>query len=167
LSLFRAGSGLDELRISNRLVATRGDRLALAEGIATFRDGDSGTAEVAAITIIEVDDDGQMLRNIFFDRSAAADAFAELDACWDAQRAAGSQPNTAWETSLRQVAASDAKDWDAFVATTHPSMEYIDVRSSLWVPADDPLAMYRTMFALADWRLTRSSLPRAATSSHS
>jgi hypothetical protein len=60
---------------------------------------------------------------------------------------------------LRQAAAADRKDWDAFAGTCHPAHEYVDRRRALRPPADaTPLAPYDTMFQLDDWELRRTLL---------
>ena len=48
-------------------MATNGDHLALAEYDVYGTDGEVGEIEVKTLTVVEVDDDGRILRQVSFD----------------------------------------------------------------------------------------------------
>ena len=78
-AVHRTAFTLDHCHMERRLLATRGDRLALADTTTTFSDGAAGPAEVASINVYEVDDRGRVTHMVSFDTDAREDVYAELD----------------------------------------------------------------------------------------
>ncbi|HJR24196.1 MAG TPA: nuclear transport factor 2 family protein [Acidimicrobiales bacterium] len=128
LSIFRVGVALDEFRISNRLLATRGEGLALVEQQAVFQDGASGPSEVRTLTVLELDQDGQMLRHAVFEATAMEDALAYLD---NRARLARPLANEAWRVSQRFTAAYNARDRAALESLHSPGYSYHDRRGAV------------------------------------
>ena len=103
---------LDEWAFERSLLATRGDRFALVRATCRFHDGASGPAESTAVTILEVADDGRLLRETPFEADDLPAALAELDA----QAGAVPRPNRAWATAVAAYEAFDRRDWDGWVS---------------------------------------------------
>jgi hypothetical protein len=76
---WRAALRLDEYAETRELLATTGDHLVLTRALARFRSGESGSAEIETLGIVEVDDDGRLLREVWFNPDDIAAAQAELD----------------------------------------------------------------------------------------
>jgi hypothetical protein len=110
-SVYRTMFALDEWHFERSLLATRGDRLALVRQSCRFQDGAAGPAESTAVVILEVAEDGRVLRDISFDSDDLDAARAELDA----RALVVPRPNRAWESVIATWDAFDRRDWDRFV----------------------------------------------------
>ena len=148
---------LDEFRLERRLLATRGDRLALAEERATFRDGQTGPAVIEFLMVMQVDREGLIERQVVFARNAMAEALAELDARYERER---HMPfaNVVVRLIGQMDDASDRRDWDGFVAMLSPDFRHTDQRRAMQRESTDPLHFWRIMFALDEWRLRRTTV---------
>ncbi len=80
LSTHRVLFTLDQKRLTQHLVATRGDRLALAHATVMFEDGEAGPAEVTYLNLFQVDPLGRVTHMISFNADDRAGAHDELDA---------------------------------------------------------------------------------------
>ena len=127
-SYYRAMFALDEWHFDRTLLATRGDRLALVRQGCRFQDGATGPAESTAVAILEVAEDGRLLRETAFDVDDLDVALAELD-----HRAPTS---AAWQVALRQETACKQRSWTDFAATLHPGFEVDDRRRTISLPAE-------------------------------
>jgi hypothetical protein len=116
-SYARTMFALDEWHLERTLLATRGDRVALVRQSCRFHDGASGPAESTAVAILEVAEDGRVLRETPFDTDDLDAALVELEA----RAAATPRPNRAWESVVAAWEAFDRRDWDAFVGHHVPA----------------------------------------------
>ena len=95
IAIYRYLFTLDQCRQKRRLLATRGDRLALVHSTVTFEDGVAGPAEVVSLHVCEVDDRGLVTHAITFDANEREKAEAEMRAraaALDAQTASTRDP---------------------------------------------------------------------------
>ena len=83
---YRTMSGLDECRQERTLLATRGEHVALTRTLTWFRSGEVGPSEVECLTVIEVDEQGLVVREVAFDVADVDAAFAELGQAGDPAR---------------------------------------------------------------------------------
>ena len=75
----RASFDMRSSRISSEVLATRGDRLALARTRFEVADLDLGPSERELLAIVEVDERGQRVLDMLLDPDALDAAYAELD----------------------------------------------------------------------------------------
>jgi DNA-binding SARP family transcriptional activator len=160
LSIFRVGTRLHEFRMTSRLLAARGEHLALVEAHAVFQDGAAGPAEISNLVVVEADDDGRMLRNVLYDVAALDEALAELDrrhreqtreVPWSAVR-----PNLAWHAQKRAEDAMNAHDLDALLATHSPGFTQHDRRAGMLVDlaGEAAVSTFRVAAGLDEFRMT-------------
>ena len=146
---------LEDWSTDDRLLETHGDRRALVRRVTRFRDGASGWAEVATLTVGEVDAIGRIVLHIGLDPDDIDAARAEL-------RAVPAVPppreNAAWQAALRMKAASEARDWDAFAALFAPECEVRSERhnAQLHLTGDEAPLAFRLGFDLEEFSWERS-----------
>jgi DNA-binding SARP family transcriptional activator/ketosteroid isomerase-like protein len=80
LGTYRILMTLEEFRFERTLLASRGDRLAFVRDVVTFRDRDSGFAEVEALSLYQVDQQGLVTHIVGYSPDDVDAAQAELDA---------------------------------------------------------------------------------------
>ena len=115
---------LDEASMHRTLLATRGEHMALVRTLVWFRDGVAGPAEVSALTLIEVDEHGTVIREVAFDAEDLTDAYTELDARFrasGAQQRAGAA-NLASRSLQRALDAFDTRDWQTLHRRVPPGL---------------------------------------------
>ena len=85
IGMFRTLFSLDDWRLQRTPLAARGEHLGLFRNETWFRDGATGPAVVEAITLLETDADGRLIRETAWDTTdspaaheALAERFAEL-----------------------------------------------------------------------------------------
>jgi hypothetical protein len=142
-ALWQAMFKVDELRLNQGLVATRGDRLALIRGVAFSRDGNVDLAEAAGVSVIETDDE-LLVRNVTFDPEEMAAALDELDAQFTAL---GGNPLIA---TMRH--AFDTRDWDTLASVFTDDCTIVDSRTAGWgaIDRDVFVAYQRSVAELSD-----------------
>ncbi|HVJ96272.1 MAG TPA: nuclear transport factor 2 family protein, partial [Acidimicrobiia bacterium] len=144
---------LDELRHEHKVVATRGDSLALLQTHTTFRDGEAGPAEIECLAIAEVDTQGRLCTEFLFDAGDLVGAFNELDA-----RHAVNGGNLATRAAEMQAAGVTTGNWEAYLGTLAADAVVDDRRSGVAVFArgDEALAsVHRVGFTLDRCRIDR------------
>ncbi len=152
---------LDQKRLMHELVATRGDRLALAHATVTFEDGDAGPAEVTYLNVFQVEPHGRVTHMISFNADDLAGAHDELNA-----RAAAldgeAEPaaNLAWRAAQAQTKMVHTGDWETFTASVAPGFEDNDRRTGIGLVTrgEHALSVYRVMFELDRCRQARELL---------
>lgn len=155
---------IDEYRIDRRLLATRGDLLALVEDHVTLQDGMVGAAVVDCLTLVEADADSRLVRHTAFEIGDMNGALGELDA----RHAELDTPmtdsplvdlfeNAATRATRRGQDASNAQDLRAFLATVSPTFTCHDRRSGVATSyvGEDALAWTQGRFDLDEFRLDR------------
>jgi DNA-binding SARP family transcriptional activator/ketosteroid isomerase-like protein len=80
LDAFRVALALDEFTHEHVVLATRGDRLALARVRVCFIDGEAGPSEVEAFSLVECRADGLIVSDTIFDPDDLGAAYAALSA---------------------------------------------------------------------------------------
>jgi hypothetical protein len=115
---------LDEFTWDIRLLATRGDRLALTSDTVSFVDGRAGPTEIVLLNLIEVDEHGREIRSETFPRDDLDAAYDALEDRWVADGA----------TALGRVMtrAFDARDWDTFASVFASDFTITDFRTAGW-----------------------------------
>ena len=155
LEIHRTMFSLDAYAMERNLLETAGDRRALVRDLVWFRDGAAGEAEVAGLTIFEVDEAGLIVRQTGFDESGLEAARTELH-----RGTADSIPDTlAVRTARRFVEAMNAHDWDGVTACVDPDVTFLDRRRAVTAPdTSNLLETYRVLFTLDDWSVDRTVL---------
>ena len=150
-SIFEVGAALHEFRMTTRLLAMRGENLALVQVHAVFQDDASGPAEISNVAIIETDGEGRMLRNVIYDPAERDEALAELDRRYGEQLRVGAtahvEPNAAWHAEDRTKAALNARDHHRLLTTLSPRFTLHDRRAAMRIDLDGDAA--RSIFAVA------------------
>jgi ketosteroid isomerase-like protein len=113
-------------RFTERVLATRGDRLALARLRFEASDRDVGPSESEYLLVTVVADHGDAVALVAFDVADLEAAYAELDERYVAGEAA-SYART-WESSRSIVQAIDARDWEQLAAVFAPGFVLKDHR---------------------------------------
>jgi hypothetical protein len=148
---------LDEFRFERTLIASRGERLALTRDAVTFRDGESGRAEVEAINLCEVDEQGLVSRITVFPPDDVDTAHAQL-----AARASELEPtpNRAAEVAAAEVDAFVRRDPEAHYALYAPTFALDERRSLLRrdYSSEESLASARYVFDIGDAQWERTLL---------
>jgi class 3 adenylate cyclase len=106
------------------LVATRGERLALSSVVHRGSTPLSGDAEIARLSLFQLDDEGLISRTTDFDPSELDAAFDELDARF----ATGEGEPFDWAAHTAGSAAYNRRDWAAFEAGLADDVHYVDHR---------------------------------------
>ena len=116
------------VRATDRLLATRGDRLALVwmhlevEGF----EGVGGPSELEFVNVLEVDDHGDGVGRVMFDPDDLDAAHAELDARY-ARGEAAPYART-WENLVRPLRAAAARSWEQLASAFAPDLVIEDHR---------------------------------------
>ncbi|MEY2567023.1 MAG: hypothetical protein QOE35_1552 [Actinomycetota bacterium] len=116
--------------IAHNYVATRGDRLHLANLRFSGTDRQGVEFEVDTLQVLEIDDDGEPSAVVTFEPADHEAAFEELDGRFAAGEAAGCP--TPWRTIRDVVAAFNSGDPDRFAATALGLASAIDHRNLGW-----------------------------------
>ncbi len=113
-------------RISQEVLATRGDRLVLTRMRFEGSDGSIGPSETESLGVAEVDDRGDRIALVRFDPDQLDAAYAELDARYAAGEAA--EHPAEWAVSSGLGAAFAARDWERYRAFFSPDAVVEDHR---------------------------------------
>jgi len=140
----RAGRAV---RIDSRVLATRGERLALGRSTAEVTDADVGLSEILSFIVFEVDERGRFIWWVRFDPEDLAAAYAELDARWHAGAAADSRA-VAYHVAFGRALAD--RDWDALAALHAPALVARDHRLVGWDTLTGPVAFVGSLRAMID-----------------
>jgi GNAT superfamily N-acetyltransferase/ketosteroid isomerase-like protein len=130
------------------VLATWGERLALARTGFVIRHRDVGTSELANLSLVEVDGSGRRTAMVAFDADASDAARAELERRFYAGEAA-EHPNVA-ATMQSFVAAFAARDWDALGALFAEDVAVHDHRRLGWEPLRGRRAYVAAMRSLVE-----------------
>jgi class 3 adenylate cyclase len=98
-------------RIDYRPIAVRGERLALGERVFRGERSDADSWDVATLAVVELDEHGRVAFEVIFDPDNLDAAVAELERRYVAGE--GAPYTELWQTVVRNVAAVNARDWDA------------------------------------------------------
>jgi hypothetical protein len=128
LDASRVMLAVDEFEWEAKLIATRGDRLALMRHTVRVLDGDAGPSEVATLTIVQVDEQGLQVAAEMFEPDDLDAAFDVLDDRWVALGGPAFAP-----VLKRSV---DARDWDAFASLFAADCTLVDHRTTSWGTVD-------------------------------
>jgi class 3 adenylate cyclase/tetratricopeptide (TPR) repeat protein/ketosteroid isomerase-like protein len=118
--------------VTSKVLATRGDRLALTRTTWTGADGDRGPSEIELLRLLEMDGGGEPPAAVAFDPDDLDAAYAELDARYAAGEAAPYA--RIWETYLRVGPAVDARDWQRLASVFAPDFVMEDHRVLGFLP---------------------------------
>jgi len=147
LEAMRPFFGKGFARVS-RLLATRGDRLALHRVTLSGSDGVSGPSEVEVLQLSEADASGARCLAIGFDPADEAAARLELDARHDSGEAA---PFPGVSAGMREFSnAFAARDWDALAGRCAPEIEVHDRRRLGWESLHGPAAYVAALRSLVE-----------------
>ncbi len=135
-------------RISQEVLATRGDRLVLTRLHFEGSDGSIGPSETESLTVAEVDDRGNRIALIRFDPDKLDAAYAELDRRYAAGEAAAF-PHVA-ETMRAFREAFARRDWDALAARMSSDLVVDDHRLLGWETVRGADAYVQTLHSLVD-----------------
>jgi class 3 adenylate cyclase len=102
---------MESTRIEWRLLATRGERLALGGMRIHVAGGDVGPSELENLSVFEMDEHGDPIALVRFDPDDLDAAYAELDARWQAGEARAHPVASKWLGEWQRSFA--ARDWDA------------------------------------------------------
>lgn len=104
-------------RIDYVMIAARGERLALSQLITSFVDESPGAPQDELLQLYAIDDNGQVVRQVWFDVEDMDAALAELDAAYallEAEQPRARRPkNAATRVYERLHTHFAARDWDA------------------------------------------------------
>jgi ketosteroid isomerase-like protein len=117
-------------RIDIAVLATRGERLALARVLGEMGAGDVGASEIESLMLYEMDARGARKALIRFDLDDLDAAYAELDARFDAGEAAACPRARA--TMRATTRAWLDRDWDATLRLCAPDFAFCDHRLLGW-----------------------------------
>jgi hypothetical protein len=112
-----------------RILATRGERLAIVRSFWHGERGDIGPSEIELLYVLEVNDRGEQLAVVAFDPDAFNAAYAELDARYESGEAATLPLST---TAYRR--AVERGDWGAVAEMCAPSFVEQDHRALAVLP---------------------------------
>ncbi len=133
----------------SEVLATRGDRLLLAQLLWQGAAGDIGPSEIDWLLIIEVDERGDHVAVINFDAGDLGSAYAELDARYEAGEGARQR---GWAVLRAFQRAVESRDWSALAleapgqrrdhrlvgfGTTQGPASYVDMHRTLFELAPD------------------------------
>jgi hypothetical protein len=145
------------------VIATRGDRLALARWLWSGTGEDFGPSEIEFLEIVHAGADGHQEVAVLFDLDDLDAAYADLDARWEAGEGAEHLTGTAWGGRFGPALAR--RDWDAIAAAYSPSFVGFDHRLAGWGTQDRSVLVkaMQEMVALAPDARMRLDHIRAAT----
>jgi hypothetical protein len=136
-------------RTSSEVLATRGDRLALARIRSVESDEIVGPSEHEFLGIVEVNDRGEGVAGVLFDPGDLDAAYDELDARYAAGEAAPHAQT--WAAAMRATRAIAARDWQDVASVFAPDFAVDDHRSFgilSNLSRDEWLASVRALFEL-------------------
>ncbi len=148
LEFVRQLGDMSSTRVEPEVLATRGERLALARGLLEVADAAIGPSEIESLNLIETDDHGVPVAFVRFDPEDLDAAYAELDARYDAGEAAAHDRMLAWQRALLRIFAD--RDWDALTAQCAPTLVAHDHRLVGWGTLRGPAAWVQTLRSLVD-----------------
>jgi class 3 adenylate cyclase len=128
------------------VLATRGERLALVHVRWKGADHDVGPSEIDGLGVNDVDERGDLLALVLFDRDDLESAYAELDARYDRGEASRHQA----EVTRVFRRAFAARDWDALAATLAPDLVVYDHRILGWETLRGPAQYIQALRSLID-----------------
>ena len=121
----RSTGEMDLLQAEGRILATRGERLALAYSRIVVAGGDVGESEITSLFFYETDERGAIVTFVRFDADDLDAAYAEHDARYDALDGGSS---LAWIAVQRWLRATHTNDWEAHAAALAPDFVREDHR---------------------------------------
>jgi hypothetical protein len=130
-------------RLESEILATRGERLALARMRFSGAGHSVGPTEIESLAVNEADEHGRRLAMVRFDPDALDTAWAELDA-----RYASSDPDFARMNAF--VEAMAHRDWGAVAALLSPDFVMRDHRQLGWDTLRGPQAWVDALRALVE-----------------
>jgi ketosteroid isomerase-like protein len=133
---------------TRQVLATRGERFALARALWRGAGGDIGPSEVEWLLIIEVDDRGDHRVVVSCKPDDLDAAYAELDARWWAGEERAHPRVAAYQTAFERRLAS--RDWDALATLFAPTLVARDHRLVGWDTLRGPAAFVGAFRALVD-----------------
>jgi class 3 adenylate cyclase/GNAT superfamily N-acetyltransferase/ketosteroid isomerase-like protein len=134
--------------VAGEELATRGERLALANVRWTGSGASVGPSELAYLELLEVDDAGKLVLEVAFDPGDLDAAFAELDRRYFAGEAAA-HPQVA-KTMQAFLAAFASRDWEALGALFAADVEVRDRRRLGWEPIRGRAAYVASLRSLVE-----------------
>ncbi|HVH16845.1 MAG TPA: nuclear transport factor 2 family protein, partial [Myxococcota bacterium] len=141
-------------RRTHRVLATRGDHLALVSVRLEAGNAANDRSEVEFIQVIEVDDRGVRIAAVGFDPDDVEAAYAELDLRFAAQQEGGfaAQAEGGRRASLTRAftEAFAARDWDALAALLAPDLAVNDHRRLGWETLRGPDAYVQALRSLVE-----------------
>jgi class 3 adenylate cyclase/tetratricopeptide (TPR) repeat protein/ketosteroid isomerase-like protein len=147
LEFMRTIFDLRTSRLRSEVIATRGERLALARLRFEGAGGTTGPNEIESLGIIEVDERGDRTAMIRFDPDALDAAYDELE---DRHALGEAAPFPGTHAMMRaMLRATSARDWEALAALFHPDFKVYDHRP-LGRVALDGRGLIESMRSLVD-----------------
>jgi tetratricopeptide (TPR) repeat protein len=130
LAFSRETFGMTLSRLESQILATRGERLALARLLFTGAGDSVGPTEIESLAVIEVDEHGDRLAMVRFDADSLDAAYAELDDRYAAGEAA---PHASlWANARRFYQLLGARDWTQLESLFTPDLVLEDHRPLGW-----------------------------------
>jgi hypothetical protein len=121
---------MDQGSYEARLAATAGERFVVYETVVRAVDGAVGEIESVAVGLVEIAEDGRLLRRDSWDSEALHDAIAEMNARAEVIANAPTT-NRATEAIAAQDRALEARDRERWLATYDSGFEYDDRRTTV------------------------------------
>ncbi len=135
-------------RVVAEIIATRGDRLALARMCTEVADGSIGPSEISSLAVWQVNPAGKAVAGARFDLDARDEAYAELDARYGAGEATEHPATWTALASLRGVL--EAGEWGRIMALFSPDLFAEDHRLFGWGSANSPAEYVAAVRSLSD-----------------
>jgi ketosteroid isomerase-like protein len=140
-------AGMASSRHDYAVLATRGDRLALARATWEGSDDVVGASRIEWLEIVELDAGGSFVAMAVFDVEDVEAAYAELDARYNAGEAAGFVHRVAGQ-AFRD--AFVARDWEAFTRVLTDDVVVCDHRMLGWETLHGPAAYAQALRSLVE-----------------
>jgi hypothetical protein len=150
IEFLRPSSPMSSTLVTQEVLATRGNRLALFRGLVEGTDGDIGPSEIELLGVVEVNDHGVRVANVMFDPDDLDGAYAELDERYAAGEAAPYART--FQTMRRFLRGLAARDWEQVACMIDPDIVMEDHRllgSSTFGSRDELLTSLRMLVDLA------------------